>query len=65
MNANPRYVDRLISVDASITPDVAISLEHALGVPVQFWLNLEVIYIKKAIPLCPKKERRIPCLNSL
>ena len=37
-------VNELIGGDRAITPDIAASLESALGVSAQFWLNLEARY---------------------
>lgn len=34
----------LFTGDAELTPDIAERLEQALGVPAQFWLNLEAQY---------------------
>ena len=37
-------VEELISGERAIIPDVAVGLEAALGIPTQFWLNLEAGY---------------------
>ena len=37
-------VEELISGERAIIPDVAVGLEAALGIPAQFWLNLEAGY---------------------
>lgn len=37
-------LNELIVGDRAITPDIAASLESTLGIPAQFWLNLEAGY---------------------
>ena len=37
-------VEELISGERAITPDIAVGLEAALGIPAQFWLNGEALY---------------------
>ncbi len=37
-------VEEIISGERAIIPDVAVGLEAALGIPAQFWLNLEAHY---------------------
>ncbi len=37
-------VNELIVGERAITPDIAASLEITLGIPAQFWLNLEARY---------------------
>lgn len=43
------HISRLIDGDTQLTPDVAYKLEMVLGVPAQFWINLEHIYREKLI----------------
>lgn len=40
-------IKALISGDMRLTPEIAVKLEKALGVPAGFWNNLEAIYRKK------------------
>lgn len=44
MRLSEKYVNRLINGKVALTPSIAISLEDALGVPANFWLNLESSY---------------------
>lgn len=37
-------VDEVLSGETAITPAVADGLEKVLGIPAQFWLNLETVY---------------------
>lgn len=40
----PDQLNLLAQANASITPDTAARLESALGMPAEFWLNLEARY---------------------
>lgn len=40
-------LDRLIKGELQLTNELALKLENALGVPAQFWINLEAVYHKK------------------
>jgi len=44
MNISTSYVDSIITSTRSITKNVALRLEEALGIPASFWLNLEQQY---------------------
>ena len=37
-------VDDVLSGETAITPATADGLEQVLGIPAQFWLNLEIAY---------------------
>lgn len=37
-------MDDMLSGETAITPAVADELEKVLGIPAQFWLNLETVY---------------------
>jgi addiction module HigA family antidote len=41
---SPDQLDSLAQANAAITPDTAVRLESALGMPVEYWLNLEARY---------------------
>jgi len=47
MGLSEKHVSRLINGDVQLTIDVAIKLESVLGVPTQFWCNMEAIYREK------------------
>ena len=40
----PKHIVALIKGHSAITPDTAIKLERALGMPAQYWLNLESLF---------------------
>lgn len=42
-----KHISRLINGDVQLTPEVAHKLEMVLGVPTEFWNNLEAIYREK------------------
>jgi HTH-type transcriptional regulator / antitoxin HigA len=44
MNVTPKFVNELIAGKASISPNVALSLERTLGVPADFWLARDAHY---------------------
>ena len=37
-------VHEIIAGDRAVTPDIAVGLDNALGIPAQFWLNGEAHY---------------------
>ena len=47
MDLPEEHISRLISGDMRLTPEIAVKLEKALGVPAGFWNNLEAIYREK------------------
>lgn len=47
MDMSEKHISRLISGDVRLTSDVALRIEYVLGVPAQFWMNLETIYQEK------------------
>ena len=49
MALSEKHISRLINGDVHLTPDVAHRLEYVLGIPAQFWNNLEAIYQEKLI----------------
>jgi len=47
MGLSEKHISRLINGQVELTQDVALRLESVLGVPANFWNNLEVIYREK------------------
>ena len=47
MGVSEEYIGRLINGEVKLTPEIAVRLEMVLGVPAQFWNNLEAIYQNK------------------
>ena len=47
MGLSESHVSELLHGDVRLTPDMAVRLESVLGVPAQFWNNLEDIYRDK------------------
>ncbi len=57
MNVSEKHMSRLINGDVKLTPEMADKLEMVLGIPTEFWMNLEAIYQKKKIKA--KKENAL------
>lgn len=49
MGMSEKHISRLINGDVQLTPEVAHKLEMVLGVPAEFWNNLEAIYREKLV----------------
>lgn len=47
MGMSEKHISHIVHGEVQLTTDVAYKLEMALGIPAQFWLNLESIYRKK------------------
>ena len=47
MAMSEKHISKLINGEVRLTPDVAMRLEMVLGIPAQFWNNLESIYREK------------------
>lgn len=47
MDLSEKHISRLINGEVHLTPDVALRLEHVLGIPAQFWINLEALFREK------------------
>ena len=47
MELSENSINALISGQMLLSTDIATKLEKVLGIPAQFWLNLEAIYRKK------------------
>lgn len=56
MDMSQKHISRLINGEVQLTPEVAIRLEMVLGVPAQFWNNLESIYREKLIKAKEENE---------
>jgi addiction module HigA family antidote len=44
----PKHIISLVKAKSAITPETAIKLERALGMPADYWLNLESLYQEAA-----------------
>lgn len=40
----PKHIGAIVNAKSAITPETAIKLERAIGMPVQYWLNLRTQY---------------------
>ena len=40
----PKHIGSVVNAKSAITPETAIKLERAIGMPVQYWMNLESQY---------------------
>ena len=49
MGYSQKHISQLINGDVHLTPEMANRLEMVLGVPAQFWSNLESIYREKIL----------------
>ena len=47
MDMSEKHISKLINGEVLLTTDMALRLEMVLGIPAQFWLNLEAIYREK------------------
>ncbi|WP_372814970.1 HigA family addiction module antitoxin [Paenibacillus sp.] len=67
LGCTPKHVNSIIKGTASITPDLAIKLETVLGIPTQFWLNLEQIYQESVarIKAIPEIEEEVSLLEHI
>lgn len=52
-----KHIGALINAKSTITPDIAIKLERAIGMPAQYWLNLESQYQEASARLTEQKEK--------
>lgn len=44
MSMSTKHISKLINGEAQMTPATALKLESVLGIPAEFWCNLESIY---------------------
>lgn len=49
MEMSEKHISRLINGEVQLTSDMAVRLEMVLGVPAQFWSNLEAVYREKLV----------------
>lgn len=56
MGMSEKHISKLINGEVHLTPDVAVRLEMVLGIPAQFWSNLEAIYREKLIKANAENE---------
>lgn len=49
MDMSEKHISELINGKTQLTPGVALRLECVLGIPAQYWINLEAIYQEKCI----------------
>ena len=49
MELSEKHISKLVNGEVQLTPDVAVRLEMVLGIPAQFWSNLEAIYREKLV----------------
>lgn len=49
MDMSEKHISKLINGEVQLTPETAIRLEMVLGIPAQFWNNLEAIYREKIL----------------
>ena len=47
MDMSEKHISKLINGEVRLTPDVAVRLETILGIPAEFWNNLEALYQTK------------------
>lgn len=59
MDMSEKHISKLIHGDVQLTPETAVRLEMVLGVPAQFWNNLEVIYREKIVKVKSKNAMEI------
>lgn len=56
MEMSEKHISKLINGEVQLTPDMAMRLEMVLGVPAQFWSNLEAIYRDKLLKVKNENE---------
>lgn len=56
MDMSEKHISKLINGEVRLTPDVALRLEYVLGLPAQFWTNLEAIYQEKCARVQAENE---------
>lgn len=61
MDMSEKHISKLINGEVHLTPDVALRLECVLGVPAQFWTNLEAIYQEKYARAKAENELESDC----
>ncbi len=63
----PKHINEIIQARASITPDTALKFERAIGMPADYWLNLESQYQEICVRLAEedKLERDLEWLKKI
>lgn len=56
MEMSEKHISKLINGEVQLTPDMAVRLEMVLGIPAQFWSNLEAIYREKLVKVKNENE---------
>lgn len=56
MDMSEKHISKLINGDVHLTPDVSLRLESVLGIPAQFWTNIEAIYQEKCARVQEENE---------
>ena len=56
MGMSEKHISKLINGEVQLTPDVAMRLEMVLGMPAQFWSNLEATYRDKLVKAAAENE---------
>ena len=56
MSMSEKHISKLINGDVQLTKDVAFRLEMVLGLPAQFWNDLERIYREKLVKAIAENE---------
>ena len=56
MGLSEKHISRLINGQVELTQDVALRLENVLGVPANYWNNLETIYREKMARVIAENE---------
>ena len=54
--ASSKHINELLKAKAPISPAMAVKLERALGMPAQYWLNLEANYQIVVAKLAEEKQ---------
>ena len=55
----PKHIGALVNAKSSITPETAIKLERAIGMPAQYWMNLESQYQEALARIA--EEKKLTC----
>ncbi len=52
----PKHIGALVNAKSAITPETAIKLERAIGMPAQYWMNLETQYQESLARVTEQKK---------
>lgn len=56
MDMSEKHISKLINGEVLLTSDMAVRLEMVLGLPAQFWNNLEAVYREKLVKVKNENE---------